>query len=122
MSRPNFTPCLLQGCQFPSHVVMFASGAQFAGTPTYDGAKIGLCLKHGGQVYDVLRALKTGDRHAALPGWLVADKNRLPRLTPDRRGWVVSTPRSQAAWRASESRARTSAGKPPAHAKPAAVR
>lgn len=105
----GITACWLGDCREPSHVVMFASGAQLCGQETFNGKKVAFCLKHGGQIYDVIKhwsvteTNKSG-RNAVTPTWLVDDfkADRLPRLTPDRRGWVRRS--ETGTWRANEFR------------------
>ena len=85
------TSCHLPTCTEPSHVVLFASGAVFGGQPTTPAEKIALCLRHGGEVYALIHALRNG-KTIAVPGWLASDRNRLPRITPDPRGWADARP------------------------------
>jgi hypothetical protein len=105
------TRCHLDDCRDVAHVVLYASGNQFAGQPAYDRQPVMLCLKHGGEVYDVIRAWKKVDqiapgfrrhggeigkliRHSAhCPTWLVTDlrNGRLPRVSPDPKGWPAAS-------------------------------
>ena len=90
------TSCHLTACDDTAHVVVFATGQQFVSQPTTPGQRILLCLLHGGQLYDVIRAWRR--RHSvSAPGWLVDDlkADRLPRVTPDRRWTARSRPRSR---------------------------
>jgi hypothetical protein len=101
------TRCHLDDCRDVAHVVLYASGNQFAGQPAYDRQPVVLCLKHGGEVYDVIKAWRTlpsgVDHHsiagpalyraAACPTWLVTDlrNDRLPRVSPDPKGWPAAS-------------------------------
>jgi hypothetical protein len=106
------TVCFLDNCREVGHVVLYASGDRLAGQITYERQPIVFCLKHGGQVYDVMRAWKKVDamapgfrrnggevgkliRHSApCPTWLIADlrNDRLPRTSPDPKGWPPASP------------------------------
>jgi hypothetical protein len=81
------TSCHLDTCADTAHVVVFATAAQFAGRPTETGHRILLCLLHGGQVYDAIRAWRR-HRSVSAPTWLVDDlkADRLPQVKPDWHG------------------------------------
>jgi hypothetical protein len=58
VTRP--TPCIItingHRCDWPSHVILFAvTSADFAGQPTHRGDILGLCLRHGEDVYNARR-------------------------------------------------------------------
>jgi hypothetical protein len=108
------TSCHLPNCTEASHVVLFASGAEFARMPTRPAERIILCLRHGGEVYDLIRANRLTAPNTPvkqpfgvrLPAWLHADymSMRLPRITPDPRGWADSRPVASS-WSSREFRA-----------------
>lgn len=112
----ELTRCFLDTCRDVGHVVLYASADRFAGLQTRERQEITLCLKHGGQVYDVIRewngrvrlasraykvpaalvdsANRSMQHSSTCPNWLVADlrNNRLPRTSPDPRGWPAASP------------------------------
>jgi hypothetical protein len=119
---PRYTTCHIDDCRAFGHVVMFATGNQFTGQPTTDGAKILLCLRHGGDVYDANKSWR-GGKFAIIPTWLADDAkaNRLPRVTPDPGGWSQRSksadwPRSGS--RPYQPRPETDADPRPVHGKP----
>jgi len=75
-------------CREPGHVILYASAERFGPTTTRPGQKLGFCLRHGGELYDVIRAWRSRKR-AVTPTWLVDDlkADRLPRVTPLASGW-----------------------------------
>jgi hypothetical protein len=95
----HITPCWLDTCREPSHAVVYASDRRFVGLETRPRQAIGLCLKHGGELLDVMRAWNKQGRplnrkSVPCPNWLVSDlKNgRMPRMTPDPNGWPSVSP------------------------------
>lgn len=109
------TPCFVghanagtsRPCREDSHVVLFASGPRFCGIETYPGQMLVFCFAHGEQLLDVIRAWKAR-RSAVTPSWLADDMkaDRLPRLTPDAKGWLnpQEAKRRTERWTASEFR------------------
>lgn len=118
MTEPN-SRCFLDTCRDVAHVVLYAAGDRLGGQNTRERQPVAFCLKHGGQVYDVIRewngrvasASRLARvprqaiwdpahenpvmRHSATcPNWLVADLRnaRLPRTSPDPKGWPVASP------------------------------
>lgn len=99
------TRCHLGDCRDVAHVVLYASGDRLAGQPTYNRQPVAFCLKHGGDIYDVMRAWKDSipsrepasydnkPTFAVCPAWLVTDlrNNRLPRVSPDPKGWPAAS-------------------------------
>lgn len=100
------TRCWLDTCREVGHVVLYATSDRLAGLQTRPRQPIVLCLQHGSQVYDVIRAWRKGDypsvdsgnakrrRSAPCPNWLVSDlrNGRLPRTSPDPAGWAAASP------------------------------
>lgn len=74
MTQPQITQCAIavggRECLEPAHVVFFAAvPGPFGGVQYDQGAKILVCLMHGGQIYDGLHQ-RAGQRAA----WLDADR------------------------------------------------
>jgi hypothetical protein len=83
------TSCHRKDCDNDAHVLLFATGHQFLGQAVDPGQAVYLCLAHGGQVYDMIRAWR--DHHTVTaPSWLVDDvkNDRLPTILPVER-WTV---------------------------------
>ena len=104
--------CFLDTCRDEAHVVLYASGNRLGGQITRERQAVAFCLKHGGQVYDQIRAWRDiedrykpllrdgvtfgriGRKSSSCPTWLVSDlrNNRLPRTSPDPKGWPAASP------------------------------
>lgn len=97
------TPCHRLTCNWSSHVVLFASGASLCGRPTQPGQMVVFCLKHGGEIYDIIRSMRD-TRSVTLPSWLAPDHNRIPRVTPLPDGWTKPASPNRRPWKAAEFR------------------
>jgi hypothetical protein len=99
------TRCHLADCGDVGHVVLYASSDRLAGKDTTPRQPVVFCLKHGSQIYDVIRAWQTSEKrlstgvvvqrtkHASCPAWLVTDlrNGRLPRTSIDPAGWPAAS-------------------------------
>jgi hypothetical protein len=104
--------CWLDTCRSVANVVLYASADKLGGLPTRPRQPVAFCLKHGGEVYDQIRAWRAiEERHkpvlrpgvvlgrldrtsSSCPNWLVADlrNGRLPRTSPSPEGWPPASP------------------------------
>lgn len=87
------TPCVLDDCMDPSHVVLYANQGGFrsrwpmsTASQTYDGQPLGFCLRHGGQILILHRVRESRPgypKNQPLPPWVLEagwDLTQLPTV------------------------------------------
>lgn len=103
LANNGMTACLTESCREPGYVILYASAYRFCGLETFPGQQLGFCLRHGGDLYDAIRAWRDR-RSVAAPTWLVDDlkANRLPRITPRVEGWARQASERERRWKPDE--------------------
>lgn len=104
------TPCVLNGCTEPSHILLFAQEinwpleGRLEGQRLRRGTHLPLCLRHGGDLLDALRVAdgRRPDLRNSLAPWIRQvgwDLTELPLVRAD---WHSTPSRPVAPWHAAK--------------------